>query len=482
MEPLDLRRVNWQPGMLIRHHQFDSLDEHARAQVAWVLRHGGRTGVVRPPGSMERPIDIEVRIEREELVVRVRRCVAITPGGCTIDIQPSSDFDARAIPEARCVIDLSAEDLRTPVILECLNRDADLLVGEPEADGRVPWRASQYRVHLDEKSVGDPAAALQIAELCVSSGHVIESSDYFPPTPWIQNIPGLVVAFSRLQEQVERLRSLLIHHLKTYPPNFASERREFPILRGVLSDLLARLSILDTLRTNIRSYTPPDEAFSAYVAFLDGVRNVIEANTLVYESIRVHYIERQPPVHKGAIDFLRELISVRNWYFDAARPGSHLPRISNLLDQLVFAFDEPVREMMGPEGTSPPPPDDLIPYHGKYFKKLLSPSIQFGAEWMEISGLPQEVINELIIRFPRQGLPPNRRFGVQYAPDFRTIFDFRDGLFDDQETEGGYCYVLMQISRVVQTGITVDFNPRDPFRLLGSMAEDYNRKWWAGWL
>lgn len=478
MRPLDLRSVNWLPGMLVRHQQFDAIADHTIALATWVLRHTARYGVVQPPGSTVPPVEVEYRIERDSLVVRVTRCLALTPGGGIVDIQPETLNDPRLVPEARREIDPSADATRIPVILECLGRDGALLLGEPEADGRVPWRVPGYRVHLDSRQVGNPDWALQIAELAVGGGRVTPAPDFFPATLWVENLSGLVKSLTELQKQVDRIRDLLVSHLRAYPPGLRTESREYPILRQIVADILGRLAALDAVGRAARQFTPPEELFAAYMVFLDGVRTVIECNAPLLEAIRLHYAERQPPLHPRAPDFMRELASVRSWHFDPAALGESLRRISDLTDQLLIALDEPVQRMLGPGGGPVVDDSEKILYRGKYYSKLAA-SVTFDEDAMEIAGFPTTVINQVVIKFPSGNLSTGKTYGVRFAADFRSYFDLKDGVFDQ---EAGYGFAFFQVSRVVHRSLRVEFDPRDPLKLLASASAELNRLWWVGWV
>jgi hypothetical protein len=483
MEPLDLYSVNWQPGMLIRHDHFEVSDRRVRAHASWVLRHAGRYGVVRPPGSTLPAVELDNRIERDHLVVRVRRCIAITPGGGLIDIQPPSDLDPELMPEARLEIDHSAQQVRVPVILECLPPEFDHLTGEPEPDGRLPRRLPRVQVHLDTKGVADPSWSLRIAELLVEAGRITESTDFFPVTPWVQALPALTEAFLDLHERADRLRDLLVNHLKRYHPDRATQQKEYPILRGIVSELVFRLGMLEWVRPGRRAHTAPEEALTAFLTVLDGFRSVIESNSQFYDAVRAHYTERQPPVNPRAIDFLRDLMAVRGWRLDLEAVGLQLPRIAALFDHLLLAFDEPIREMLGPAGEPAGPVErgrELV-YKGKRYT-MIEAEVLFQKDHLAITGLPPEVINQILIKFPRQNLPTGRRYGVRYGIDPRTIFDWKeDGIFDFAE-DTGYCFVLMQINGTVRKPVKVEFDPREPLGLLAGMAGDLNRTWWIGWV
>ncbi len=479
MEPLDLRSVNWLPGMLIRHQHLAAIDRHAELLSSWLLRHGSRYGVVSPPGGTQSPVELDVRIDRDELIVRLLRCTAITPGGGIVDVQPTSHMDARMIPEGRRPSDTIDPDRRIPVIVELMHRDAALLVGEPEEDGRIPWRLPRHRVHLDSEGVTDPSWALKIAELVLRGGRIEEAADYFPVTPWIQDIPALTVAFLRLFEKADRLRETLVQHLSKYPPHFASSRSEFPIQRAALSEVLVRLSRLDMVRPSVRALTAPDEAFAAFVAFLDGIRTQFESNYLLFDAVRVHYAELQPPRHPRAIDFPRELLAVRNWRFDPEGIGRHIERIDELFDHLLLAFDEPIREMMGPGSSAPAKAGGLV-YKAKTYPEVdLALRFDREGEYLELLNLPAGTINQILIKFPTADLPSHTPFGARFAPDFRNIFDLKDGLVD-LTAETGYAHVLLQVSRAVQRSVRVEFDPPEPFHLLQRTESDFRRTWKIG--
>ncbi len=481
MRPLDLRTVNWQPGMLIRHEHFEALDSHTRARTAWILRHAARFGVVRPIGDTLPPVELESRIEHDRLVVRVRRCIGITPGGSLIDIQPDSDLDARLLPSGTLDIDLSAEGIQVPVIIEVMGADAALRIGEAEADGRQPYRVPRYRVLLDEAGLGEPAWALQVAELIVNRGHIEESKGFIPPACWIEDVPALHEAFRAIEVRFDRIRDLLVQHLTAYSAGLRTDRVDYANKRGIVADLLNRLSLLELVRSTHRVRTPPEEAFAACAGVLDGFRTAIDANHVLREAIRSHYVERQPASHQGAAEFFEKLRAVRTWHFSPWTMMRVLQPCADLLEQLLIAFDEPIREMMGPSERHIVLDEDAVHYKGKAYVKLPDLALQIQKDYLEICGLPQQVIGQLLVKFPRIGLPPDLGFGVQFAVDEFTLLDFRDGLVD-QASDPGYCILLLQISQEARRRIRITFDPRDPLELLRSIKEDYNRRWWIGWV
>lgn len=480
MERLDLRSVNWQPGMLIRHPHLSALDQHSEALAHWILRHTSPYGVVRPAGSMVSPIELDIRLDRTVLAVRLLRCLAITPGGGIVDIQPKSELDARLLPEARIELESTVSDSRIPVIVEITAGDKPFAVGEPEEDGRMPWLLPGYALHLDTKVVTDRAWSLQVAEVHVHDGRAEESSEYFPPTPYVQAIPAMQLAFNKLHEKADRIRDLLVNHLGKYAPHHGGGAREFAIQRGTLSDLLHRISALDRIRPAFRHRTPPDEAFAVFAALLDGFRAVLESNSPLFEAVRRHYVDRQPPVHPQAVDFIKDLLSVRSWRFDPESVGRHVVRISGLLDHFVYALDEPVTEMMGVGVEVKSVSSDVIEYKGKPYQPL-DPTLVFTDEWLELADLPATVINQILVRFPSAEIPQGQTYGAQFAVDFRTIFDFHDATVD-MHSSPGYCCVLMQIARVVHQHVRLKFDPLDPYVALRRMQPDFKRRWHIGYV
>jgi len=463
--------------MLVRAEQFNALSDHTIALATWVLRHAARYGVVQPPGSNVAPVEVEAHVEGPKLTVRVIRCLAITPAGGIVDIQPETLNDPRLAPGASRNIDSASDPTRVPLIIECLERKDAQLIGNPESDGRVPWRVPGYKLHLDSSQIGDPDWALQIAELTVSGGRVAPSPDYFPATVWLENLAALSQPLDALQEQADRIRDLLVSHLRSHPPDMRTETREYPILRQIVAELLARLSGLDMVRRSVRRFTPPEELIAAYTAFLGGVRTIIECNAPLLDAIRLHYAERQPPLHPMAPDFLRELAAVRTWHFDPRALGDSLGRISGMMEQLLLALDEPIQFLLGP-GGGPVLPSDKILYKGKYYG-MLPAAVEFTEDdAMEITGFPPKVINQVVLKFPTANLP-DRDFGVRFAADFQSYFDLKDGVFD---REAGYCFVLCQISRGIQRSLHVEFNPSDPLRLLSGARDQLGRLWWVGWI
>ena len=472
MEPLRLRSVNWQPGMLIRHEHFETIEAQIRSHTAWVLRHGIPYGVARPYGSTVRPIELEHRLERGELVVRVLRCLGTTPAGDLIDIQPENRLEAPQIPEARRSVDTLARLVRVPVIVECVGPSDDLLAGDPEPDGRVPWRMPNWRLHLDVPERADRTRILKIAEILVGEGQSRLATDFFPAALWVQSIPELTEALTRVFEYADKLRGRIVDILRRYPATAGGERG-FPVLRGLYSEVLIRLAALDQIRPGWRNHTAPEEAFAAFAAFLDGIRAMLDANDALHAGIRKHYMDRQPALAAGAVDYHRDLSAVRGWRFDPESMGEAFLRIMALLEHTWRALEETAAALLGEPGDEKDlTPDEYISYAGKRYRIQQEPQVEFEDGDMVLKGFPTTIVNQVLLRFPRKDLP-NRTYVFLYGADPVTIFDYREAELD--LSQPNWCYALCQVNKPIQVRLVIRFAPDDPLRLLSALRQDLGR-------
>lgn len=472
MEPLRLRGVNWQSGMLIRDEHFEAIQEQIQSHSAWVMRHGIPHGLVRPYGSTVRPIELEHRVERGELIVRVLRCLGITPAGDLIDIQRENRLETALIPEARRSVDTLARLLRVPVIVEYVGRADDLLVGDPDSDGRVPWRIPHWRLHLDMPERADRTRTLKIAEILVGEGQSRIATDFFPATIWVQSIPELADALTLVFEYADKLRGRIVDILRRYPATAGGERG-FPVLRGLYSEVLIRLTILDQIRPGWRSHTAPEEAFAAFAAFLDGIRTMLDANDALHAGIRKHYMDRQPPLAAGAVDYHRDLCAVRGWRFDPESMGEYLLRIAALLEHTWRALEEAASALLGEASVEKDlPPDEYISYAGKRYRIQQTPQVAFEDDAMILKGFPAGIVNQVLLRFPRKDLP-NRTYVFLYGADPITIFDYREAELD--LSQSNWCYALCQINKPIEDKLVIKFAPDDPLRLLSALRQDLGR-------
>lgn len=476
MEPLKLRGVNWQAGMLIRHEHLDAIDQQVRDRTVWALRHITAYGVVRPYGSTVHPIELDHRVERGELIVRVLRCLGITPAGDLINIQSDSRMDLPEIPGSKLGFDPTAPRVRIPVVIECADRAEDLLAGDPEVDGRVPWRVPRWRVHLELPDHVDRARTLKIAEILIEGGKPRVDPDFLPATPWMENLPEAVDATVKLFEAADQLRDAIEGALRSYAADAPSERG-YSVKRGLYSEVLVRLAHLGQVRPEWRCRTAPDAVFAAVAGLLDGLRTMLDANDALKAQIKSQYVLRQPPVHPEAGDFLRGLDRVRNWRFDPEGMGDTLRDARALLRHAARALAETALPFLGVPQVDDGGPNTFS-FEGQAYTIQDQLSVEFTREYLVIAGFGPGMVGTVAVKFARADLPPKPRYACMYAADMENTFDLKDP--DIRLEKDGYAYAILPIGREIKRNLTIRFAPGDPLALLRDNQAGRGRHWFIG--
>jgi hypothetical protein len=191
--------VNWEDGMLIGASHFIDQEAYFENLNRWGLEHGTHLfGLAGPTPGLSSTLEIKLEHDGQNWVVVLSRCYALTASGKIINIDSRADNSIKTAP-----ITAWAQET-APVYVQALPTKHG--VGQPTGQSepsRFPYRATDYKLTIGNLRDADPADCLKLAEIKLSDGRPVMSSEYIPPSMVLGSYPLLA-------ENCHRLAGLLI--------------------------------------------------------------------------------------------------------------------------------------------------------------------------------------------------------------------------------------------------------------------------------
>ncbi len=203
MSDLDLYSVNWQDGMLISQSHLKDQEKYFIELARWyALRTGDNYGLIRKSFTGKPALTLNNSVSGNRLRVEVVRCQAVTSDGSYIEINESTGDVIRA------EVDISETTI--PVYIGADNTSKKL-VGDPdpaEDVPRVPFRVSNYVVHLGQPPNLPEGQFIEVAKLSISGNEVGYAEDYYPPCLSVNADERLSLKATDFRDRMEGLLKL----------------------------------------------------------------------------------------------------------------------------------------------------------------------------------------------------------------------------------------------------------------------------------
>src|SRR5579884_2739576 len=211
MDPLRLRSVNWEHGMLLTPEHFLRLEQYFESLFYWGLRymtsgHGLIGGGVRLPapdlGAVRLDPIVYLDENSEALNISVTQCRGLTPAGFLIDIDENGAIAERFDKESLAGV---AETEIYIVVDPSQRIKVDGVADEFNPQMRSE-RASSYRIAL-QVTAAERERSLAIARIRrpASGAHFEKDPVFIPPCMSLSAHSELMAGWRRIVESIQRL-------------------------------------------------------------------------------------------------------------------------------------------------------------------------------------------------------------------------------------------------------------------------------------
>ena len=408
MASFRLLSVNWKDGMLVEARHLLEQEGYLDEMVRWSLAHAlTGFGLVPPRAGQPEPLAVEVTAADGQASVRVRRCVALLPSGCPIQVQADDPVEQGGTPAVELRFPLPAGPRRVvPLVLEAMPGEK-LEVGPVDAGAEPPrpaYRTTALRLSVDSADAPPSPWRLPLAEIEIDSGRPTLSADYIPPCLTLAAHPALRVAARRLIESLhtvaDRLQQVAVQQAG---PGDGRTGGLTPLAR-FSRDLALRSCVAFSVLQDGQETLAPAELARAAKGFLRYARLMLELHPEVLRGSWHDYLGAAPEGIKDHGVFVRRVEEALTAPHRPERLREELGNLGGLLAVLAgFAthlVSGDVRER---------PKGDFLDYNRQRYQALPWAHIEHARDdrysRARLSGFEPRPCAELLvwIRIPRSG-------------------------------------------------------------------------------
>lgn len=369
-EVIDLRSVNWSHGMFLTPDHFLRQERYFESCLLWMLRYshsafglvgGGPRAESDERGAARFDPVVDVEDDEQELRIAVSQCRGLTPGGEIVDIHPGRPLRASFTKkELEGTLEAGVYIVAHPG-----DKEVDQSLADPINEEIPAARRMRYQLKLDVRADEAPWSLLAAKLRRSDSGMRFEkASGYIPPCAFMLGHSELMIAHSRIRDEVESIadRFGVLHRAivdfiaiarSRVSVEIDQERLAF-VDRMVLAMEECAYEILDPRQSPRRFFQQLTRLIRSSALFLNlspptrqyfkdlAEMSEVEFQSLLEQGEDAFLIPREWTVHEDLgheVQGVRESLARLGRLCDALQ-GRYLDyRISPVLDNLDFKFD-----------------------------------------------------------------------------------------------------------------------------------------------